>query len=115
MNRLTTRLFAISFAALAATACGKKQESAPAPTASGSAAAGDTAAGSAEPTIQGSAEPAGSAAAAVAAVAAVEPAAADEAVDVPTEMDFEDDATGRISEANLEDAVKALEAELGES
>lgn len=108
MNRLTTRLFAISFAALAATACGKKQESAPAPTASGSAVASDPAAGSAEPTIQGSAEPA----AAAEPVAAV---AADEPVDVPTEMDFEDDATSRISEANIEDAVKALEAELGDS
>jgi hypothetical protein len=33
-------------------------------------------------------------------------------VDVPTEMDFEDDATAKITDKNVETEVKAIEKEL---
>jgi hypothetical protein len=40
------------------------------------------------------------------------PDAAAAAVDVPTEMDFEDEAAKKITDKNVEAQVKALEAEL---
>ena len=85
MTTITTFLF-VTTVALAG--CGKEKSEAPA---TGSAA---------EPAA---AEP-----------AAAEPAAALEEVEVPTEMDFEDDASQAITDKNLEDHIKAYEEELAQ-
>jgi cytoskeletal protein RodZ len=88
-------------------ACGKKADK---PTEGSAGSAGSAVAtGSANPgsgSATGSAQPAGSGSGSGSAVAAT--------VDVPTEMDFEDDATTKITDKNLETEVKALEQQLAE-
>lgn len=106
MKRIS--MLVIAIAALAAPACGKKDEPKPAPTAaSGSAPA----AGSADGSAAGSADGSGSAAGMAAGSA--DPGAADE-VDVPTDVDFETEAAAKIDEKNVEAQLKALEQELAQ-
>jgi hypothetical protein len=95
----------LALAALGASACGKKDEPKPTPTA-GSAAAGSAAAGSAAAGSAGE----GSAAAGSAAAGSAAPATAE--VDVPTEVDFETDAAAKIDEKNVEAQLKTIEQEL---
>jgi hypothetical protein len=78
--------------AVALAACGKKTDDKPGGT-------------------TGSATPV---AASDAAVAAATPDAAEEAVDVPTEVDFEDTASSEITDKNLEAHLKAIESDLTE-
>ena len=87
-------------AALAAAGCSKKKdEPAPQPLpAAGSAVTGSAAAPVTGSAATGSAAP------------ATETAAA---VDVPTEMDFEDHAKDKITDKNVEAEVKSLEDDLG--
>lgn len=83
-------------AALLFAGCKKKTEEAPAPATTGSAMA--TGSGSAM-----APEPTGSATAA---------AGSGSAVDVPTEQDFEDKAASDITDKNVGDKLKTLEADL---
>lgn len=100
--------------ALVAGACGGKKTEEPPATASGSAPATGSAPdkpGSGSAPATGSATAAGSGSgsgSASAPVAAKDP-------ELPTAEDFEEDATSRITEKNLETEVKALEKELGEN
>ena len=109
MKHAAMILFAL--AALGASACGKKDEPKPTPTAgsaaAGSAAAGSAAAGSA---AAGSAGDGSAAAGSAAAGSAAAPETAE--VDVPTEVDFETDAAAKIDEKNVEAQLKAIEQEL---
>jgi hypothetical protein len=100
-------IMCLALAALFA-ACGKKADK---PTegsagSAGSAVATGSAVAAGSGSATGSAEPAGSGSGSGSAVAAT--------VDVPTEMDFEDDATTKITDKNLETEVKALEQQLAE-
>ena len=95
MKTLTTILFTVT---VALAGCGREKSQAPA---TGSAAEPAAPAGSA-------AEPAGSAA------APEEAAAVEDEVEVPTEVDFEEDASQAITDKNLEDHVKAYEDELAQ-
>ena len=110
MTRTITLLAACALLTLGA--CNKKSENPP-PSAgasggtamtagSGSAAGSGTAAGSAS---------AGSAAGTGSAAGSAAPAAP---VDVPTEMDFERDASAKITDKNVEAEVQALEKQLQE-
>ncbi|MEJ7603735.1 MAG: hypothetical protein WKG01_37955 [Kofleriaceae bacterium] len=105
MKRMSTILIGLTFAFAA---CGKKpnDKQEPAPTSgsttAGSATAGSDTAGSGAVVATGSN---GS--------AAGSGSAADD-VEVPTEADFEVDATAKITDKNLEAEVKALEAQLAQ-
>jgi hypothetical protein len=97
------RFAIITIALLSLASCGKKKEDAPAtppPPAAGSGSAGSAAP---TPTAAGSGSAAGSAAAPVAA-----------AVDVPTEEDFEQQATTAIDDKNVEAKVQAIEKDLAQ-
>jgi len=92
---------------LALAACGGKKDEKPAEP--GSSAATPTGSGSAVATGSGSAAPtvgSGSGSAAVPVTAAAPEAA------LPTEVDFEDDASARITEKNIDVELKALESQL---
>ena len=114
MNRTITWVAA---ALLALGACNKKSENPPAPTPGSSAMAAGS--GSAMAAGSGSAMAAGSGSA-MAAGSGTTPgraagsgsAAPAAAVDVPTEMDFESDATAKITDKNVEVEVKSLEKQL---
>lgn len=97
MKTLTLFLFATT---LALAGCGKEKSQAPA------ASSATEAAGSAE----GSADPA----AADPAAPTEQAAAVEDEVDVPTEVDFEEDAIQTITDANLAEHVKAYEEELAQ-
>ena len=86
--------------------CNKKSENPPPSPgiSSGAAMSGGSAAGSATAAGSGSAADTGSAAGSGSAAAA--------AVDVPTEEDFESDASAKITDKNVEAQVKALESQL---
>jgi len=88
-------------ALLVAAACGKKDQPA-----TGSAS------GSAPVATTGSGSGSGSAAAGSGSAAAGSGSAA-AAADVPTEQDFEDEASKKIDEKNVEAQVKAIEQDLG--
>jgi len=83
---------------VALAACGSKKDKEP-PPAPGSAATGSAATGSAGSAVSAMTGSAGSAA----------PAAAD----VPTEMDFEQQAKTNITDKNVDTEVKKIEADLG--
>ena len=103
---------AIGVAALLALgACGNKKDS-PAATGSGSAMAAGS--GSAMAAGSGSAMAAGSGSAMAAGSGSAMPAGGGSAaaVAVPTEEDFEQDATAKITDKNVEAQVQALEKEL---
>lgn len=113
MKRTITLIAASALLTLGA--CNKKSENPP-PSAgtsggtamsAGSATAGSATAGSG---TAGSAAAGGSAAASGSAAGSGSAAAAP--VDVPTEVDFEDDATAKITDKNVEAQVKALESQL---
>ena len=105
------RITMIIFVAALAVACGKKKNDSS--TQTGSAVVTNSAGSSAgSATATGSATAAGSAAAGSAAGAGSGSAVAD--VEVPTEMDFEDDATAKITDKNLEAQVQSFEKELGQ-
>lgn len=107
MNRAITAIAAAALLALGG--CSKKVDNPPAPPA-GSAAAPAPAAGSGSAASgTGSAAPAAGTGSAASGTGS---AAATAAVEVPTEMDFEDDATAKITDKNVETEVKALEKEL---
>jgi hypothetical protein len=91
---------------LVAASCGGKTEEAPT-AASGSQPAAGSAPTNPAGSAAGSSATAGSAAGSGSAVVAKEP-------EVPTAEDFEEDATARITEKNLETEVKLLEKEIGE-
>jgi len=97
-------------AALLALGCGNKPESPPAGAGSAGASsmAGSSVAAGSAAAAAGSAGSAGSAAADSPGSAA---AAAPE-TDVPTQTDFEDDATAKITDKNVEAQVKAIEQQL---
>jgi hypothetical protein len=95
---------AVAVAALLALgACGNKKDS---PAAAGSGSAMAAGSGGAAAAGSGSAMAAGSGSA----MAAGSGSAA--AIDVPTEEDFEKDATAKITDKNVEAQVQALEKEL---
>lgn len=97
-------------ALLALGGCNKKSEN-PAPTPpAGSAATPTAGSGSAIGSAAGSGSDAGSGSAAGSGSDAGSAAAA--AVDVPTEQDFEDEATAKITDKNVEAQVQALEKQL---
>jgi hypothetical protein len=106
----------VAAAGLALGACNKKSENPPAGTPAGSAMMAGSgsaamAAGSGSAAMAaGSGSAAGSASAGSAAGSGS--AAPVAAVDVPTQMDFEDDATAKITDKNVEAEVKAIEKEL---
>ncbi|MDB4959054.1 MAG: hypothetical protein JWO36_6623 [Myxococcales bacterium] len=105
MKRITTILF---LAAMTTACAKKKQEPAPEPAPIGSnAMTGSAAMGSAEPV------PTGSAAGSAAMTGSNAAAAAGSAVDVPTEVDFEDEANAKITDKNLDSEVSAFEKQLG--
>jgi hypothetical protein len=89
-------------------ACNKKSENPPPGPASGAMTPPVTAPPSGPPPSAGSAA-AGSAAAMGDTAGS---ATATAAVDVPAEMDFEDEAAKKITDKNVESQVKAIEAEL---
>lgn len=96
-------IFTLVFVAATLVGCGKKkEEAATPPPATGSATGSAAGSGSAD---TGSADTgsAGSAA-----------AAAEDPVDVPTEVDFEGDAIAGITDKNVEAKLKELETELSE-
>lgn len=93
---------AVIVIAVALAACGKDKSSAPAAGSATGSAPGDTGSGSAA----GSAAPAGSNADSGSAVAAEEP------VDVPTEMDYEELAAEDITDKTVEARLKELETQL---
>jgi hypothetical protein len=113
---------AIGIAALVALgACGNKKDGPAATAGSGSAAATTTggappgsAAGSAGPTGAGSGSAADTAAGSGSAAGAGSAAGSGSAtvVAVPTEVDFENDASAKITDKNVEAQVQALEKEL---
>src|SRR5689334_11953676 len=106
MNRTITWVAAAALLALGA--CNKKSENPPAGNPSGSAmmaGSGSAMAGSGSAMATGS----GSAVAAGTGAGSAAPPAN---VDVPTEMDFEDTATAKITDKNVEAEVKAIEKEL---
>jgi uncharacterized lipoprotein NlpE involved in copper resistance len=108
MKRTITLLAACALLTLGG--CYKKSENPPpsAGTSSGTAVP----AGSANAPAAGSGTAAGSGAAAGSATAAGSGSAAAPEVDVPTEMDFEADATAKITDKNVEAEVQALEKQL---
>ena len=117
---MTRAITAVGVAALLALgACGNKQDSPAATAGSGSAMAAGS--GSAMAAGSGSAAPSGSAAGSGSAAAAAgngsttatgSGSGSAAAVAVPTEEDFEKDATARITDKNVETQVQALEKEL---
>lgn len=96
------KIYTLVFVAAALVACSKKKEEAAAPPPATGSAIGS--AGSAEGSGTADTGSAGSAAA----------VAAEEPVDVPTEVDFETEATAGITDKNVETKVKELETELSE-
>jgi hypothetical protein len=109
MKRITMIATIGLFSAALLAACGKKNNesanttgrAAGSAVATGSDTAGSAAAGSAAVVAAGSGSGSGA-------------PAAEEPVEVPTAMDFEDEAAAKIYDKNLEARVKALEAELGQ-
>jgi len=91
---------------LALGACSKKAETPPSGGAKSAGSGGAMSAGS------GGAMSAGSGSSAGSASAAGSESAAAAAVDVPTEMDFENDVVAKITEKNVEAELQALEKEL---
>jgi hypothetical protein len=85
-------------------ACNKKSENPP-PAPAGSASDSSTAAAGSGATMNGGAAAPGTESTASA-------TATTAAADVPTEMDFEDDATAKITDKNVESLVQAMEKEL---
>jgi hypothetical protein len=106
---MTSKMTSVALAALLALAgCTKKSENPPPSV--GAANGSAMAAGSDAPvSAAGSAGSAGSTAAGSGSAAPVTAAAE---VDVPTEMDFEDDASAKITDKNVEAQVQAMEKQL---
>jgi hypothetical protein len=100
-------------AALALGGCNKKSQDPPSTgTLAGSGSAMAAGSGGAMAAGSGSAMAAGSGSSAGSATAAGSGSAATAQVDVPTEMDFEQDATAKITDKNVEAQVQSIEKEL---
>ena len=108
MTRTITWLAA---ALLALGACNKKSQDSPSTgmtAGSGSTMAAGSGSSAGSPTAAGSGLSAGSATAA----GSGSSSAATAQVEVPTEMDFEEDATAKITDTNVEAQVQSIEKEL---
>jgi hypothetical protein len=102
----------VAFVVAMLAACGGKKDDKPAePAGSGSAVA--TPGSGSAPAGSGSAA-AGSGSGSAVAAGSGSAASADGPIDVPTEVDFEDTATTKITEKNLDTELKTIEAELGQ-
>jgi len=110
---MTRAITSLAIAALLALGgCNKKTENPPPGGASGSTAGTAAGSGAAAGSGSNADSAAGSSSAAAASGSAAAASGSAAAAEVPTEMDFENDANAKITDKNVEAQVKALENDL---